>query len=154
MKLEKKESEFQVSNFKFRTPIIALTAHAFEEEKEVILAAGCDDFVRKPFREAEIFEVMARCLGVRYVYEEDEERKAKDEGEPPKDALTPEALTGLPDDLLAELRQAVIDLDVDLIETLIRRIRKLNATVADGLEDLADNFQYDRLLELIPPRRS
>ncbi len=50
-------------------PIVALTAYAFEEEKEVILAAGCDDFVRKPFREAEIFEVVARHLGVKYLFE-------------------------------------------------------------------------------------
>ena len=96
---------------------------------------------------------MARHLDVRYVYEEGEERKAKDEGALPKDALTPEALAQLPDDLRKELKQATIDLDVDLIETLIRRIRKLDATVADGLADLADNFQYDRLLELIPSQR-
>jgi CheY-like chemotaxis protein len=32
------------------TIVAALTAHALEEEKERILSAGCDDFVRKPFR--------------------------------------------------------------------------------------------------------
>jgi CheY-like chemotaxis protein len=51
------------------TAIVALTAHALEEEKEAILAAGCDDFVRKPFREQEIFEAMAKHLGLKYVYE-------------------------------------------------------------------------------------
>ena len=122
---------------------------AFEEEREPILAPGCDDLVRKPFQEAEIFEVMARHLGVRYIYEEAEEPEAKSEGEAPEDAPNPEALAGLPDDLLAELRQAVIDLDVELIETVIGRIRRLNAPVADGLEDLAGDFQYDRLLALI-----
>jgi len=52
------------------TVITALTAHAFEEEKESILAAGCDDFVRKPFHEQEIFAVMARHLGLKYLYKE------------------------------------------------------------------------------------
>ena len=33
------------------TRIVALTAHALEEEREQILATGYDDFVRKPFRE-------------------------------------------------------------------------------------------------------
>jgi CheY-like chemotaxis protein len=51
------------------TPIAALTAHALEEEREVILAAGCNDFVRKPYRVEEIFEVMATHLGIRYTYE-------------------------------------------------------------------------------------
>ncbi|NJP07657.1 MAG: response regulator [Chloroflexaceae bacterium] len=53
------------------TVIIALTASAFEDERSRILAAGCDDFVGKPFREADIFEQMAQHLGVRYVYHED-----------------------------------------------------------------------------------
>ena len=51
------------------TVIIALTASAFEEERTVVLSAGCDDFVRKPFREAEVFDKMADYLGVRYTYD-------------------------------------------------------------------------------------
>ena len=48
-----------------------------------------------------------------------------------------------------ELKQATIDLNVDLVQAIIDPIGKLNATVADGLEDLADNFQYEKLLALI-----
>ena len=50
------------------TAIIALTASVLEEEKAEALSAGCDDFVRKPFREEEIFEIMKKHLGVRYLY--------------------------------------------------------------------------------------
>ena len=40
------------SHFKGQaTYIIALTASTFEEERAIVLSAGCDDFVRKPFRE-------------------------------------------------------------------------------------------------------
>ncbi len=52
------------------TVIIALTASAFEEERSVVLSAGCDDFMRKPFRAEELLETMAHHLGVVYVYEE------------------------------------------------------------------------------------
>jgi CheY-like chemotaxis protein len=48
------------------TIIVALTAHALEEEKDAILSSGFDDFVSKPFREQEIFDVMARHIGLRY----------------------------------------------------------------------------------------
>ena len=65
----KAQSSKQKEDQSEHVPIVALTAHAFEEEKEVILTAGCDDFARKPFREAEIFEVMARHLGVKYLFE-------------------------------------------------------------------------------------
>jgi DNA-binding response OmpR family regulator len=50
------------------TAIVALTASALEEEREVVLPAGCDDFVRKPFREEVLFEKMAAYLGAQYLY--------------------------------------------------------------------------------------
>ncbi|MGL6284836.1 MAG: ATP-binding protein, partial [Microcoleaceae cyanobacterium] len=37
------------------TVIIALTASVLEEEKAIVLSAGCDDFMRKPFKESTIF---------------------------------------------------------------------------------------------------
>ena len=49
------------------TVIIALTASAFEEKRGEILAAGCDEFVRKPFREEEIFAMMARSLSATFM---------------------------------------------------------------------------------------
>ena len=36
-----------------------------------MLDAGCDDFVRKPFREEELFDKMAHHLGLSFVYEEE-----------------------------------------------------------------------------------
>jgi CheY-like chemotaxis protein/anti-sigma regulatory factor (Ser/Thr protein kinase) len=52
-----------------RVPIIALSASALEHERADILAAGCDDFVAKPFRESTIFAKMREHLGVEYTYE-------------------------------------------------------------------------------------
>ncbi len=54
----------------WRTIIIALTASTFEEKKGEVIAAGCDDFVRKPFQEQILFDKMACYLGVRYLYQE------------------------------------------------------------------------------------
>jgi len=53
-----------------RVPIIALSASALEHERSDILAAGCDDFVAKPFRESMIFTKMREHLGIEYAYDE------------------------------------------------------------------------------------
>jgi signal transduction histidine kinase len=53
-----------------QTIIIATTAGAFEEERQVVLALGCDDFIRKPFTRNEILEKLAEHLGAVYLYEE------------------------------------------------------------------------------------
>ena len=50
--------------------IVAVTASVLVEHREPMMAAGCDDVVRKPFREHEIFDAMARHLGVQYLYRE------------------------------------------------------------------------------------
>jgi signal transduction histidine kinase/CheY-like chemotaxis protein len=51
------------------TPIIALTASVFEHERESILLNGADEFVVKPFAEETIFDVIARHVGVRFIFE-------------------------------------------------------------------------------------
>ena len=51
-------------------PIIAVTASIYEEERSQILAAGCDDLVRKPFQEEQIFKMLAEYLNARFEYVE------------------------------------------------------------------------------------
>lgn len=45
-----------------RTPIVALTANAFAEDRERALAAGMDSYVSKPFTELELMSEIARWL--------------------------------------------------------------------------------------------
>lgn len=51
-----------------RVKIVAVTASAFQEQREELLTAGMDDLVRKPFRAQEIYDCLSRQLGVQYIY--------------------------------------------------------------------------------------
>jgi len=43
-------------------PVIALTANAFESDRQLALDAGCDDFLCKPVSSAKCLEVIAAHL--------------------------------------------------------------------------------------------
>lgn len=45
------------------TPVIALSAFAFEENIKEAKAAGCDDFLAKPFRVEDLIEIVKRYIG-------------------------------------------------------------------------------------------
>ena len=136
------------------TKIIALTAHALDEESKPILAAGCDDLVRKPFREQELFDALARHLRLKFIYEKAPRQKSTPE--PQRLALRPEQLDILPAELLRDLRQAVVELDTARTQALIGRVTERDAALGRALNTLATQFDYEGLLKLLerePARR-
>ena len=145
------KSEMRNPKSEIQTIIVAITSSAFEENRSDALAAGCDDFVRKPFREADIFDVIHKHLGVRFVYEEPEQRRkaAELQEQAHRDVLTPETFAALPSDLLMNLEQAIVQLDGEMIQQAIEEIRPHNTPLADTLTVLAKDFQYDKILTFI-----
>jgi len=131
---------------KQETVIIAVTASVLEQDREDILSAGVDDFLPKPFREQELFEMIQSALGVRYDYEEEEPASNIEAGEESDETvLTPESMASLDPDLLKQLRSATTAADMDLIDGLINQIEDQNPKLAKGLRDLADRFEYEKL---------
>ena len=127
--------------------IIALTASVLEEDRFVLSSVGCDEFLRKPFREGDLFEAMAKHLGVRFVYAEPIDAEAAAESSMgAQTALTPVALGGLPSRLLADLENAIVRIDLDAISTVIDQIRKNDTPLAGALETCIDEFQYADIL--------
>jgi len=124
--------------------IIALTASVFEEDKQKVFEAGCDDFVRKPFHEEEIFDKMAQYLEVRYIYQDIQAPEEK----PASPALTSADLAGLPEDLLQQInaaaRGAMSKQLLDLFEKIPPDLRH----VADALADLVSQYQFSKIIAL------
>ena len=49
---------------KLRTPVLAMTAHAFPGEREKCLRYGMDEYIAKPIKEQELFGLIARLTGI------------------------------------------------------------------------------------------
>ena len=149
------------------TPIIiALTASAFEESRSVVLAAGCDDFVRKPVQEKVIFDKMSKHLEVKYIYAETGEDGRRQDEQPDTSAyfmqrarqgqvgkteffgLPPASLQVMSAAWIAELQQAAIQVDADWIFQLIDQIPPVHSCLAKGLADLTHRFCFDEIIDL------
>jgi two-component system sensor histidine kinase/response regulator len=129
------------------TVIIALTASAFEEQRETVLKSGCDDFMPKPFQEEELLDKIAHHLKVRYLYE-DRQAGESSQSSALVEQLTKESLKVMPEDWVKELHQASLYADDELINQLIDQIPLEYESLCRGLKDLLDNFRLDKLIEL------
>lgn len=125
--------------------IVALTAGAFDGNIQSILAAGCDDFIRKPFRQEEIFQSLVKHLGVSLVYEDHIDAPSHTMNTVHLDMLSAE-LTTLPDAWVKELHHAATLGSVDQLEHLLTQVREKNAPLAEQLAYLVHNFLFDRLI--------
>lgn len=132
------------------TVIIALTASAFKQEEVEILSCGCNDILTKPFRETEIFDILAKYLKIEFLYEQTNLEKSKTL----PDKLLTETfektrLNQLPKELIKELTQALIICDTDRAETIVDQIKEKDSELAIQMQSMISNLQVDKLLDLI-----
>ncbi len=131
------------------TPVIAITASALEEQRDMILSAGCDGFVSKPFKADIIFKTMKDQLGLHYLYERLDDIDLTSDKETTADALSPENIIRIPAELLRSLMTAAVALDSKECLELIEQVRPENASGAAAMQQLVDNFQFEELYEII-----
>ncbi|MEH1767075.1 MAG: PAS domain S-box protein [Nostoc sp.] len=134
------------------TIIIALTANAFEEQREAIIKAGCDDYINKPFREEQLLEKLSEYLGVQYIYQEESYQltNPKEEGSKLMLTLTDlvTLLSAMSPEWVKHLYTAAAQCSDDLILELIEQIPSENAVLRNFIKNLAHDFQFEKIMEL------
>lgn len=129
------------------TPVIAVTASVFVGNRADIMSAGVDDYLRKPFRMEELFVVLRKCLGLRYVFNND----TAETSEPTtlSSSGQEELLAMLPREVVQAMRTAVGDGDMPRLRELIGEAKIIDSVAAQKLMVLADQYDYEKLHELL-----
>ncbi|MEM6610747.1 MAG: ATP-binding protein [Cyanobacteria bacterium P01_C01_bin.72] len=143
------EATRQIRAMKNSCKIIALTASAFISKQKQTIDAGCDDYLRKPFPEHELFAKIQENLPVEYIYQDDSNNLEHDLTETASFQLTSKSLKVMPDNWLEQLQQAAGELDEIRLTELIDQISDEHHHIAQQLADLVNNFQFERIFELI-----
>jgi len=126
-----------------KVKIVAVTASAFKEQQQELFDVGMNDFVRKPYRFEEIYDSLARQLGIKYLYQSGTTEQAAPV------MLTAEMLAVLPATMRNELQDALTSLDSERITATIRQAEKTDPQLGLALARLADNFDYPAILRAL-----
>ena len=124
--------------------IAAVTASAFDSQRQEVLAAGFDDFLRKPYRFREVFDCMSRQLGVRYVWGPRPGAARK-----PTRTIRPEDLASLPAGLRDDLEVALVSLDRERLARVVGQISEHDASLGKVLGALAEKLAFTPIFEAL-----
>jgi len=130
-------------------PIIAVSASVFEEQLKEIIQVGASDFLRKPLREAELFEKVAQFLPAEFEYEGEDADAAAGEGMDLSPLELAESLSLLPEPLQQELLDAARQLDKGRIIALVNGQKSLSQPVLHHIRSLAETYRFDLLEEAL-----
>ncbi len=128
------------------TIIVALTASVFKEQRAEVLAAGCDDFVSKPFQEREIMETIARHLGVRYRFTPSDQSDNSVASDKPIENLSSDDVCCLPAGWRAAFLHAARAAQGDEALALVAALEPGFSIQARKLKYLIENFRFDLIV--------
>jgi signal transduction histidine kinase/CheY-like chemotaxis protein len=126
------------------TIIIAITASVYDVERARILEANCDDFLQKPFSEADIYELMTKHLGVNYIFEEHNPAAA-----PETRWFSPGIRASLPDGWVEKVRQAATRGRTQELFTLVKQIEAEQPQVASTFRVMVENFEFKQIIDQV-----
>jgi CheY-like chemotaxis protein len=141
--------------------IIALTGSAFAEQRQEILAAGCDDFVSKPFRREDILEILTKYLGVQYCQEASAITQAGAANAIATNSMQPQpdytldaaALTIMPSEWIAQFHNAAAQGNDEVSLKLIHQIPSEQSSLIAGLTKLVETYQFEQLMPICADAR-
>jgi PAS domain S-box-containing protein len=127
--------------------IIAVTASILELDKHKVNESGMTGYLRKPYKDYDLFSVLENKLGQIFTYSDQIIAEKVDKEFDPIN-LTPESITVLPQDLINQMKIATANAQFDQLMDLIGNVFAYSPQIANNLRNLANNYQYDSLLQI------
>ncbi len=129
------------------TPIIAVTASTFEEDRRRALDGNMDDFVGKPFHDMELLEILRDHLRVEYLYVEDPRTPTPISLPIGLAGWRPAVLSNVPPRLLDELRSATVAAEYDRALEIVQDLAATAPTAAEELRRLVRTYDYQGVID-------
>ncbi|MEA5576366.1 hybrid sensor histidine kinase/response regulator [Anabaena sp. UHCC 0451] len=130
------------------TAVIALTASVLEEEKAIVLSAGCDDFLRKPFAEHTIFDALTKHLGVKYIFAENSSDNVEVIEE---NSLISDNLSCMDQEWINKFYEAALEANTNAVMELVGAIPKTEPFLIQSLTKMSRQFEFEKLVDLVEP---
>jgi signal transduction histidine kinase/DNA-binding NarL/FixJ family response regulator len=124
--------------------IVAVSASSLAHQKAEYMSFGFDAFLPKPFLAEQIYDCLAKLLGVEYEYEEVEPSV-------PAEALDFGAVE-IPSELLSRLKETVEFYNITELKACLNQVAKLGVEgqrLAAHLNSLLDEYNMDGILAVL-----
>lgn len=135
-----------ILNSKFsKIPLLILTSDIEGKTDSFRDGSANIGYIRKPYREEELFEEIRKLLHIEYVYEEKSHVNISGKYSF-RDAV--KSCSCLPGDIVKELSNAVTGGDIGELNRLNGLLEPQDEQLSNYIRELADNYDYDKLNEL------
>ena len=118
--------------------IVAITASAFDDDRQEVFSAGVDEYLRKPFKSDELFSILEKGLGLNYLVAADDDASLCEqdiENAPPR----------LPTALVVSLQEASEAGDILQLQMIGDELQQIDANAAEALKRMISRYDYEAI---------
>lgn len=140
------EATRRIKSLSPQTPVVAVTASALEDDRQAILDCGVDDVLNKPIDRTRLLDKLGQLLNLTYT----SSNTAPPHGASMGILLNPAWVQArLPQAERERMCKALTMGDMATLEILLASLQAHAPDLAQGLQRLASNFDYDTMEQLL-----